>query len=193
MPGSDDDRYVSGTAGNSSRGTAPPGGRALLAIYDDALPAVYGYLIRRTRDKSLAEDLTSETFLAAMDHARSDDPHDPSIPWLIGIARHKLADHWRRMQRTPTPVEEVPDGPAHDLWDVHLDRMLAEYTLLRLSDTHRAVLTLRYVDDCTVAQCAELLDRTVTATEALLTRAKRAFRASYPSDPATSAAKGGRR
>jgi RNA polymerase sigma-70 factor (ECF subfamily) len=97
------------------------------------------------------------------------------------------------MQRTPIPVEEVPDHPGDDQWDVHLDRILAEYTLFRLSDTHRAVLTLRYVDDCTVAQCAEMLDRTVTATEALLTRAKRAFRASYPSDPATSAAKGGRR
>lgn len=193
MTASGDDRYVSGTAGNFSGGTAPPGGRALLGIYDDALPAVYGYLIRRTRDKSLAEDLTSETFLAAMDQVRRADPVDPSIPWLIGIARHKLADHWRRMQRTPIPVEELPDHSVDDQWDVHLDRMLAEYTLLRLSDTHRAVLTLRYVDDCTVAQCAELLDRTVTATEALLTRAKRAFRASYPDDSATSAAKGGRR
>lgn len=187
---------MSGTAGETSGGIAPAAGQALLAIYDDALPAVYGYLIRRTGDKNVAEDLTSETFLAAMDQARRSDSADPSIPWLIGVARHKLADHWRRMQRTPTPVEEVPDHPVDDQWDVHLDRMLAEYTLMRLSTTHRAVLTLRYVDDCTVAQCAEMLDRTVTATEALLTRAKRAFRSAYPDnnhpDPALSGPKGGR-
>ena len=36
------------------------------------------------------------------------------IAWLIGIARHKLADHWRKMQRTPTPVEDVPDQPGGD-------------------------------------------------------------------------------
>lgn len=184
---------MSGTAGENSGGDAPAVGHALLKIYDDALPAVYGYLIRRIRDKSVAEDLTSETFLAAMDQARRDRSPEPSIPWLIGIARHKLADHWRRMHRTPIPVDDVPDDRTDDQWDVHLDRMLAEYTLLQLSTTHRAVLTLRYVDDCTVPQCAELLDRTVGATEALLTRAKRAFRTAYPenNDPTLSGPKGG--
>ncbi|MFP3670944.1 sigma factor, partial [Priestia sp. SIMBA_032] len=79
-----------------------PAGTALLALYDEALPAVYGYLIRRAGDRNVAEDITSDTFLAAMDRARVDDSVEPSIPWLIGIARHKLADHWRKMQRTPT-------------------------------------------------------------------------------------------
>lgn len=196
MPLRDDDRDVSGTADEISGGRSPEAGQALLAIYDDALPAVYGYLIRRAGDKNVAEDVASETFLAAMDRARGSIAVDPSIPWLIGIARHKLADHWRRMQRTPTPVDEVPDLLVDDQWDIHLDRMLAEYTLTRLSTTHRAVLTLRYVDDCTVPQCAEVLDRTVTATEALLTRAKRAFRTAYPDnnqpDSASSGPKGGR-
>ena len=178
----DDYEYVSSSTGGNphDRSGAAPAGSALLALYDEALPAVYGYVIRRAGDKNVAEDVTSETFLAAMDRARGDDPVEPTIAWLIGIARHKLADHWRKMQRTPTPVEDVPDQPGGDEWDVHLDRMLAEFTLARLSSTHRSVLTLRYVDDCTVPQCAELLGRTVTATEALLTRAKRAFRAAYP-------------
>ncbi len=44
--------------------------RALLALYDDALPTVYGYFVRRCPDRGTAEDLTSETFLAAMDAAR---------------------------------------------------------------------------------------------------------------------------
>jgi RNA polymerase sigma-70 factor (ECF subfamily) len=174
---------VSGAAGSTSNqadGGPPSAGRTLLSLYDEALPAVYGYLLRRTRDTCVAEDLTSETFLAAMDSARRVDAPEPSIPWLIGVARHKLADHWRRMQRTPTPVDDVRDDPADDEWDVHLDRLVAEYTLAQLSTTHRAVLTLRYVDDCTVGQCAELLGRTVAATEALLTRAKRAFRTAYP-------------
>ncbi|MYR06969.1 sigma-70 family RNA polymerase sigma factor [Gordonia sp. SID5947] len=151
----------------------------MLAVYDDALPAVYGYLLRRCADRRVAEDLTSETFLAAMDTVRRDDEARPTTPWLIGVARHKLADHWRAMQRTPEPVEELPE-PVDDHWEVHLDRMLAHYTLARLSPTHRAVLTLRYVDDLPVGECAAHLDRTVGATEALLTRAKRAFRAAYP-------------
>ena len=53
-------------------------------------------------------------------------------------------------------------------------------TLAQLAPINRAVLTLRYVDDLPVADCARILDRTVGATEALLTRAKRAFREAYP-------------
>ena len=44
---------------------------------------------------------------------------------------------------------------------------------------HRAALTLRYVDDLSVPAVAELLGRTVHATEALLVRARSAFRVAY--------------
>lgn len=51
--------------------------------------------------------------------------------------------------------------------------------LERLSTPHRAALTLRYLDGCTVPETAALLERTVHATEALLVRARRAFRHEY--------------
>ncbi len=159
----------------------PDAPRALLTLYDEALPAVYGYFVRRCGDRATAEDLTSETFLAAMDSARKADPPDISVPWLIGVARHKLADHFRRRyDRRALPVADVPESDAPlDTWDAELDRIVAESTLRRLSEPHRAVLTLRYVDDCSVNECAELIGRTVHATEALLVRARRAFRTQY--------------
>lgn len=155
---------------------------ALLSLYDSALPAVYGYFVRRCPDRGTAEDLTSETFLAAMDSARRNDPPHISVPWLIGVARHKLADHFRRrLDRLSVPLADMPepDDPA-DTWDAELDRIVAESTLARLSEPHRAVLTLRYMDDRSVGECAELIGRTVHATEALLVRARRAFRDHYP-------------
>jgi RNA polymerase sigma-70 factor (ECF subfamily) len=60
----------------------------LLELYDDALPHVYGYLLARCGDTGLAEDLTAESFLAAVHAVRKPDASDPSIPWLIGVARH---------------------------------------------------------------------------------------------------------
>jgi RNA polymerase sigma-70 factor, ECF subfamily len=42
------------------------------------------------------------------------------------------------------------------------------------------VLSLRYLDDRSVGECAELIGRTVHATEALLVRARRAFKKEYP-------------
>ncbi|GAA1481164.1 sigma-70 family RNA polymerase sigma factor [Gordonia sinesedis] len=173
----------------------PTGAQALLEVYDEALPAVYGYVVRRCPDRRVAEDVTSETFLAAMDTVRRDRDARPTTPWLIGVARHKLADHWRRAQRTPEPTAtgDVPDAGTDD-WDAHLDRIVAQQTLARLSPIHRSVLTLRYVDGLPVADCARILDRSVGATEALLTRAKRAFRQAYPDDgPTENPSRSGRR
>lgn len=156
--------------------------RALLDLYDDALPSVYGYFVRRCPDTATAEDLTSETFLAAMDAARKTDPPDISVPWLIGVARHKLADHYRRRHdRFTVPVAELPEPvEPDDGWDAELDRIVAESVLARLPEQHRTVLALRYLDDRSVPECAELIGRTVHATEALLVRARRAFRSEYP-------------
>lgn len=164
----------------SDRTDAP---RTLLALYDEALPVVYGYFIRRCGDRGTAEDLTSETFLAAMDAARKQDPPPISVSWLIGVARHKLADHYRRRHdRFTTPMAAPPEPvDATDDWSAAaLDRIVAERVLARLSEPHRAVLALRYMDDRTVPECAELIGRTVHATEALLVRARRAFKQQYP-------------
>lgn len=146
--------------------------RELLELYDEALPVVYGYFTRRCGDRAAAEDLTSDTFLAAMDAARKPAPPPMTVPWLIGVARHKLADHYRRRHaHLSVPVAELPEpvDPV-DVWDVELDRIVAE-----------AVLALRYLDDRSVGECAELIGRTVHATETLLVRARRAFRSQYPS------------
>ena len=156
--------------------------RALLALYDEALPQVYGYFVRRCGDRGTAEDLTSETFLAAMDAARKPEPPPLTVPWLIGVARHKLADHYRRRHdRATVPVAEMPEpDDPDDTWDAHLDRIVAEQVLARLASQYRLVLVLRYLDNLSVPECAELLGRTVHATEALLVRARRAFREQYP-------------
>ena len=153
----------------------PQRGQSLLALYDAALPEVYGYLLARCGDRALAEDLTSEVFLAAVTA-----PDDVGVPWLIGTARHKLVDHWRRRSREERGLHDVglPDE-ASDPWDAELDLLLARDVLGRLGPHHRAALVLRHVDDLPVPQGAAHLGRTVHATEALLSRARAAFRHAY--------------
>ena len=170
-PGRDDVRGVT---------NLPDRGAGLLELYDRALPEVYGYLLARCADRSLAEDLTSDTFLAA---AGSGGPSGvpATVGWLIGIARHKLADHWRwqaRQQRLLRAVGE--SAPAtEDPWTVALDVSRAHEVLTAMAPQHRAALTLRYLDGLSVPETAAVLVRTLHATEALLVRARRAFRHDY--------------
>ena len=108
---------------------------------------------------------------------------DVTTAWLIGIARHKLVDHWRRpsassdgsSRRRRARRAEADDDP----WDAHLDVLAARDVLDQLGAHHRAALTLRYLDGLPVPEVAAVLDRTVHATEALLVRARRAFRDVY--------------
>jgi RNA polymerase sigma-70 factor (ECF subfamily) len=153
-------------------------GASVLALYDQALPHVYGYLIARCGDRAVAEDLTSETFLAVV----ASPPGAPlSIGWLIGIARHKLVDHWRRQARQERVLHAVEGLYAEldDPWEAQLDHWRAHETLAGLIPQHRAALTLRYLDGLGVPEAATVLGRSVTATEALLVRARREFRQLY--------------
>lgn len=149
-----------------------------LTLYDHALPAVYGYLSRRCDSVATAEDLTADTFLAAINARTADPDRSIDIGWLIVTARHKLIDHWRRTGRHREALAELWDDlpVAVDPHDSALDIDAAHATLALLAPTHRAVLTLRYCDALSVGVVADTLGRTVHATEALLTRAKAAFR-----------------
>jgi RNA polymerase sigma-70 factor (ECF subfamily) len=169
---------------SSQPGVAPDPALGLLELYDEALPHVYGYLLARCGDATLAEDLTAESFLAAVHAARKPGAAEPSVAWLVGVARHKLADHWRRVERERrglTVLSSAEAGPeqVEDPWDVAVDRIRAREVLGALGPHHRAALTLRYLDGLPVPEVARHLDRTVHATEALLVRARGAFRRIY--------------
>lgn len=149
---------------------------ALLELYDDALPTVYGYLVRRCDSAATAEDLTADTFVAAV--TATERGSDVNLPWLIGTARHKLVDHWRRTGRQRDVLEELWEhAAAPDDCNDPVDTLHVRDVLARLTPHHRAALVLRYMDGLSVPEVAGLLDRSVHATESLLVRAKAAYRA----------------
>lgn len=153
----------------------------LLELYPVALPEVYGYLRARCGSSSAAEELASETFLSAVRSAKTGTVGEVTVAWLIGIARHKLMDQWRRTAREERNLKAVEDltDPYTDPWDTAIDAHVAHAVLAELGVHHRSALTLRYLDGLGVPQVASTLGRTVHATEALLVRARTAFRLAY--------------
>ena len=157
--------------------TGPSGAAGLLAIYDRALPQVFGYIVRRCGTTALAEDLTSDVFMAAATALRHGTVDEIGVGWLIGTARHKLVDHWRRTERQRKAFTLIgTDEVAPDPNDQPVTTAHAHEVLEQLSAEHRAALTLRYIDGLPVGEVATILDRSVHATESLLQRAKAAFR-----------------
>lgn len=153
----------------------------LTEIYDEAVREVYRYLRARCGSPELAEELTSSTFVqAALQTSRGAVP-DLSVRWLITVARHKLIDHWRREAMADRKLVLLEGGRIDtvDPWNAVLDEARAQQVMQSLAPTHRAVLTLRYLDDLSVPECADQLGRSVHATESLLARARNAFRTAY--------------
>lgn len=151
----------------------------LVSFLEHALPDVYGYLLHRTQQQAVAEDLTSETLLAAIGGMVGCPAEQLSVPWLIGIARHKLTDHWRREARELHHLEMIVAERSDDAPEVEFEEGPAFATLSLLNPTQRLALTMRYVDGLSVPEVAELIGRSVHATETLLVRARAAFRDRY--------------
>lgn len=144
-----------------------------------AMEEVYRFLIRRCGSHALAEDLTSESVLAAVDRITAGEIDRITVAYVVGIARHKLVDHWRRAEREQRHLSLRLGTGDESVTDEPFEEGRAAAVLASLRPLHRAVLTLRYMDDLSVPATAEVLGRSVATTETLLMRAKRAFRDRY--------------
>jgi len=159
------------------------------AFYDQALPRVYGYLVGRCGgDRSAAEELTQETFIAAIRERRAFDGRSDPMTWLIGIARHKLADQFRRLDRDERRrlrlvVRELQVDPEGGAWRSIDDRAEIVRVLGTLSTLQRAVLVLHYGDGLPIREVARRLGKSESAAESLMTRAREAFRSAYRETP----------
>src|SRR3954468_14237113 len=91
------------------------GPERVCAFYVDALPRVYGYFLARCGGSAaIAEDLAQETFLAAVTQVRRGALVLAPLPWVLGIARHTLLDHFRRQRRSGWSVVSWEDEREGD-------------------------------------------------------------------------------
>ncbi|MGI9624866.1 MAG: RNA polymerase sigma factor [Acidimicrobiales bacterium] len=155
----------------------------LLGLYHDQVGEVYAFVLRRCgADVGLAEDITQDTFLAAARQFRTTGAVPPRA-WLYQTARNRLIDHWRREARKERKLRLVGSrdrdlsigDPAEAV--VSGDQVLE--SLARLPAAQQAALVLRYLDGCSTREVAEMLGRSLKATESVLARARRNLEANY--------------
>ena len=173
---------MSAPAAAATLDTSP---KSFAAFYEQALPQVYGYFLYRCRGSAvIAEDLTQETFLAAVVELKKGKRVRQPSAWIHGIARHKLLDHYRREQHadrqltvTSTAEEIDAETPAGSDESEARDRAIA--ALSAVAASQRAALVLCYVDGYSVPEAAGLLGKSTEAVESLLARGRQTFKRSY--------------
>ncbi len=156
---------------------------AFRAFYEEALPRVYTYFFHRCGGKTqIAEDLTQETFLAVVSEMKKQRIVARPVAWVLGIARHKLLDHYRRQKRGEREVTMPFADQRGDDQLAWAREDWREQTLVALGAvpaSQRAALVLRYLDGMSVAEVARAIGRSVRATESVLARGRDSFRRLY--------------
>jgi RNA polymerase sigma-70 factor (ECF subfamily) len=146
-------------------------------IFNACYSRVLGYAIRRTGDRSAAEDAVSETFLIAW--RRLDAVPVEALPWLLGVARKVLANQRRAAgRRTPdgplVPLEAVADlDPRAAVADLVADRQAFAAAFRSLSPGDREALTLVSWDGLAPREAAVVLDCSPATFYLRLHRARR--------------------
>lgn len=162
---------------------------AFEAWYRRTVSTVYSYLLARCRSADVAEDLTQETYAAAIDRRHSYDGRSEATTWLCGIARHKLADHFRASQRGDRrrirlEVREIEMAASADEPSGFDEQIAIAEALESLPPLQRAMLTFVAFDDLSVADAGRLIGKSHGAAQSLLQRARDGFRRSYRGEEA---------
>jgi RNA polymerase sigma-70 factor (ECF subfamily) len=153
------------------------------AVYEAYRARVFGFLVRLSRSRTVAEDLLDETWLRLVSNAARLHADSRLLPWLFTVARNL---YWT--YRRSSALEETLDPRALELWPCRdggpspfevaaqheLQRRL-ERALVQLSPRHREVLLLVGVEGLTPGEAAIVCGLTPEALRQLLARARAAL------------------
>jgi RNA polymerase sigma-70 factor (ECF subfamily) len=149
-------------------------------LYDHYHGSVYRFVYYRSRSVTLAEDLTSETFLRALRGMAGFRWQGKDFgAWLMTIARNLCTDHFKagrtRLEQTTEDMgahDDATEGPENEVLASLTNEVLLD-GLRRLSDEQRDCLIMRFLQGLSIAETAEVLGRSEGAVKQLQLRGVR--------------------
>jgi RNA polymerase sigma factor (sigma-70 family) len=144
----------------------------LSEVYQQHVASIWRYVRARVPADADAEDVTSEVFAQAVKGWHRYEPDRGSVgAWLQGVARHVVADWWRRHRPLPSAgADEIIDAPD----DAVLDRVAGEELrglLGVLTDKERRAVDLRFGAGLRAAEVGQALGVSEVAARMLVYRA----------------------
>ena len=157
-------------------------------IFDRYFDPVYSYIAYRLAgDHETAQDLTQEVFLAAFQSRGTFRRNSSVLSWLRAIARNKVVDHFRALNRrgsvqwsAPESQTEAPEATTAAGKSERQERAVVVSVAMReISADYARLLEEKYLEGSRVKAIAEDRGITEKAVESALTRARAAFRQAY--------------
>ena len=151
---------------------------AFAEIYDLYAGRLYRHALFRTGSTEDAEEIVSETFMRFWDRVRAGEKEVRYLQaFLYRIAGNLIVDHYRRRAHEALPMTEGLEATLasgerlEEDTDAALSGADLRRALDRLRPEARDLLTMRYIDELSIAEIAELLDKKANAVYVALHRA----------------------
>jgi RNA polymerase sigma-70 factor, ECF subfamily len=164
-------------------------GEAFGMLYDVYSDTVFRYIYYRVSNRSLAEDLTSETFLRALRRISTFTWQGRDFgAWLVTIARNLVADHFKSSRyRLEVSTGEMLDSDEHEPSpEESVLASLSNKALLdavrQLNSQQQECVTLRFLQGLSVAETAKIMGKNDGAIKTLQYRAIRTLARLLPTD-----------
>jgi RNA polymerase sigma-70 factor (ECF subfamily) len=148
--------------------------QAFAELYHRHVRSIYRYHLAHTGNVKDAEDLTSQTFMAALEGIRSYRGRAPYITWLIGIASRKRALFFRG-KKPEVPLDSVQHLPAHTpptdkaaARRMQLEQLVA--ALRTISKDRAEAIILCFFSGLTTAEAGQVLGKSESAIRMLISR-----------------------
>jgi RNA polymerase sigma factor (sigma-70 family) len=145
-------------------------------LFEEHAERLFSFLAYHSGNRTLAEDLLSETFERALrSHKRFDPRRGSERRWLYTIALNLLRDNARRRTHEERALQHVNAGAAQEEADPALSAVESrdelQRALTRLNDDEREVLALRFGADLKLRDVASVLGDGESAVEGRIYRA----------------------
>lgn len=157
-------------------------------IYDFYFTKIYVYCINRLMVRELAEDITSQVFLKAVEHISQFDTSKRIrfSSWLYKTANNSLIDLTRRYKKQEL-VEMIEDrffteSNAEKETEQDFRRKNIAITLAKINGRYQEVISLRFFSELEIEEIAETIGEKKSNVSVLLHRALKSFQKQYEED-----------
>jgi RNA polymerase sigma-70 factor (ECF subfamily) len=151
--------------------------RRFAELYEENFARVWAFVIRRVRDRALAQDITSDVFHQALANVKQFEWRGvPFVSWLYRIAANAMADHFAKAAREESSEgRDVAIAPP-DIEAIERRASVGRF-VDRLPADQRRVLVMRFGEERSIREIASAIGRSEGAVKQLQWRGLQTLRA----------------